>query len=333
MLTRNIDIQHAFHALALDEHRAPFSPTLWHFPADGDLATKKPKRPHDEIYRTWKRIRSDPQSTLQQISDAWAELIDAEMYDGLKGTDSELVQVWFPGFHINIGGGSDDALKDRKGDFERKYLELRRPFCTTLTHSEIALITFAWMCEQIAPYLQLDINLLNLARNSLQDRYDLIDAPLQVPPTRLPKSISDLLSKAASDFLQKTTAREGMPTQDTSQDIRYGWATGPIVDSFAGSVALAGSTIRTPGRYTEDKSNGVRLGRTNEMIHPTVKYRMDKRVGYKPEALDGFVHQQIRPDLYEWKHGDTTIPEFVIKSGDAFSRYLEHENERFGASE
>jgi hypothetical protein len=30
---------------------------------------------------------------------------------------SELLQVWFPGVHINIGGGSSDTLAE-KGDLE-----------------------------------------------------------------------------------------------------------------------------------------------------------------------------------------------------------------------
>lgn len=30
---------------------------------------------------------------------------------------SELLQVWFPGVHISVGGGSSDTLKD-KGDLE-----------------------------------------------------------------------------------------------------------------------------------------------------------------------------------------------------------------------
>lgn len=47
-------------------------------------------------------------------------MIDCEMYEELKGTDSELLQVWFPGVHINVGGGSDDLLKEWKGDFERE---------------------------------------------------------------------------------------------------------------------------------------------------------------------------------------------------------------------
>jgi hypothetical protein len=32
----------------------------------------------------------------------------------------ELKQVWFPGCHINIGGGADDAITDMRGDLERK---------------------------------------------------------------------------------------------------------------------------------------------------------------------------------------------------------------------
>ena len=30
---------------------------------------------------------------------------------------SELLQVWFPGVHISVGGGSSDTLKD-EGDLE-----------------------------------------------------------------------------------------------------------------------------------------------------------------------------------------------------------------------
>lgn len=33
---------------------------------------------------------------------------------------SELLQVWFPGVHINIGGGSDGTLKN-EGDMEGEY--------------------------------------------------------------------------------------------------------------------------------------------------------------------------------------------------------------------
>jgi len=33
----------------------------------------------------------------------------------------ELKQVWFPGVHINCGGGSDDCIQEMKGDLERQF--------------------------------------------------------------------------------------------------------------------------------------------------------------------------------------------------------------------
>lgn len=51
------NIDHAFHALALDEWRTSFAPTLWNV--------------------------------------------------GKNNTNTQLRQVWFPGCHSNVGGGSD----------------------------------------------------------------------------------------------------------------------------------------------------------------------------------------------------------------------------------
>lgn len=73
-------VQHAFHALALDERRLPFAPTLWYVP-DGET----------------------------------------------RGEGLSLKQVWFPGVHINAGGGSDDILKKRVSDFERKSIRFPYP--------------------------------------------------------------------------------------------------------------------------------------------------------------------------------------------------------------
>ncbi|KAI9701610.1 MAG: hypothetical protein M1820_006381 [Bogoriella megaspora] len=89
-------IQNAFHALALDEHRRPFSPTLWHL-----------KR-----------------SSVEE-NDA-----------------PNLVQCWFPGVHINTGGGGTDELDKEK----QKYTDL----------GEISDITFAWMVDLCRPFLDFD---------------------------------------------------------------------------------------------------------------------------------------------------------------------------------
>jgi hypothetical protein len=36
-LTSSTGIDHAFHALALDEYRGPFTPTLWYLPTDDSV--------------------------------------------------------------------------------------------------------------------------------------------------------------------------------------------------------------------------------------------------------------------------------------------------------
>ena len=108
--------------MALDEHRKPFDTTLWHYPADGVSATAHPTASSKQFREAWNQIRDTDGATEAELSKAWEDLISAEMHEELKGTDSKLLQVWFPGVHINVGGGSDDLLKEKKGDFERKCL-------------------------------------------------------------------------------------------------------------------------------------------------------------------------------------------------------------------
>ncbi|KAG8527822.1 uncharacterized protein KY384_007976 [Bacidia gigantensis] len=86
------EFENAFHALALDERRKPFSPTLWTIPKENKT--------------------------------------------------TNLIQCWFPGVHVNIGGGSSDALK--KTDKQRGDLE------------NMANTTFAWMVDRCRPFLHFD---------------------------------------------------------------------------------------------------------------------------------------------------------------------------------
>ena len=86
-------IKNAFHALAIDEHRRPFTPTLWHKP---------------------------------------------------DGSTTNLIQCWFPGVHINIGGGSDDALREltkQLGDLEG-----------------MANVSLAWMVDRVREFTKLKFN-------------------------------------------------------------------------------------------------------------------------------------------------------------------------------
>ncbi|WZH45924.1 Peptidoglycan binding domain containing [Fusarium acuminatum] len=104
------NVKHAYHALALDECRGPFTPCIW-FVKPGNEETK-------------------------------------------------LVQCWFPGAHINVGGGSsDNALTDEqkeqgikvKGDGER-----------------LSSVAYAWMLDRIRPHLALDEEALQLQLNEIE---------------------------------------------------------------------------------------------------------------------------------------------------------------------
>ncbi|KAF5026482.1 hypothetical protein F66182_1404 [Fusarium sp. NRRL 66182] len=299
-------IQHAFHALALDEHRAPFSPSLWHSPTKNDQNPPRPAKDMEQLWSDWEKVHKNPNASKKQLQDAWGAVVDGEMYQHLRDNKSELLQVWFPGVHINIGGGSDDLLTDKKGDFE-----------------QIALISFAWMCEQVAPYLQFfeGGSLSELGKSTVEDRYNLLK-PL----------LTDIQNGEEKDYgpgpLSSRIAahldRSGIIKVDVRkipEETLTGWATGPIVDSFTGAMIAAGSVDRAPGTYSKD-NKGRELGSTYEMIHPCVKYRMNKVAGYRPRALRGFDRAVDGSKGYLWKKGDVEIPEFVIKAGDAFSRRL-----------
>ncbi|ETS83897.1 hypothetical protein PFICI_05773 [Pestalotiopsis fici W106-1] len=302
-------IRHAFHALAVDEHRKPFSPTLWQYPTDDELCPEKPAKPYGKLCKEWENVT--PSTPIDQVKVTWSSLIGHQMSEHLEDLEHnkpELLQVWFPGVHINIGGGSDDLLKDLKGDLE-----------------QIALISFAWMCEQIAPYLQLrGGNLSQLAKDTVEDRYNLMRPALD-SVARGDKDYGShwLLSKAraALDYTGIHTAQPKKVADDTV----YGWAIGPIVDSFTGAMMAAGSEDRTPGRYPRDTTSkkAIKSGDTNEMIHPSVGYRKEKRrQDYDPPALKGFERKQSGPEGFIWTNGKTTIPEYKIKPADVFTRYI-----------
>jgi hypothetical protein len=352
-----IDILHAFHALALDEHRGAYSPTLWHFPADGKRRVQAPKdKTPEDIQIDWFRASQDKNATEETLNAAWKAMIDCSMYEQLKGLKSKLLQVWFPGVHINIGGGSNNLLEEgHKGDLEREYdikpqargYNFEGYSLTVIL--EIALITFGWMCEQVAPFLQFNEDLSSLAASTIQDRLNLMGSVM----ASVEKSEKDgednssWISKKVWDLLGTAGAKKAQ-LSDAAHDIVHGWATGPIIDGAVGFVTATGNTPRTPGDYLVDKSKkeagvSVKLGPTKEMIHPSIQYRKTTvtNPSYEPPALKGFTRSDQPVEAkqnpgepkkttkkwrYEWRKGDIVIPEYTIRAEDAFSRYIAKPN-------
>src|SRR6187402_2992388 len=77
------DIKHAFHALALDDRRQPFLPTLYYIPNDKVIEEEKAVMKKDEV--DW------PELTTHRA------VIDQELEELRKTRKPDLVQVWFTG--------------------------------------------------------------------------------------------------------------------------------------------------------------------------------------------------------------------------------------------
>ena len=208
------NIKNAFHALALDEHRQAFPPTLWSLPS---------------------------------------------------GVSTHLVQCWFPGYHINIGGGSESTM-EHYGDME-----------------SMANLSLVWMIDQIRDRTDLTFETYALAQ--FYHHYTC--------------TIVDLAQRAFKEGDSTCHyAKKHDPTKwfqdkpDPNNPTGYGgWGMGYRPDSINSMTGYSGSVVRTPGQYKKD-------GKTNERIHPVVAYAMglsyneahpkDKVLHYQPRALKGF---------------------------------------------
>jgi hypothetical protein len=171
------------------------------------------------------------------------------------------------------------------------------------------------MCEQVAPYLQFDGDLGTIARSAVEARFNLITPVLRTLEKGEKDYGSNWVMKNAWKALDMTGVKKAQ-LKTLANNVVNGWATGPIVDSFTGSMAAAGSITRTPGQYREEG-----FGTTKEMIHPCVKYRMLKDKTYKPLPLEGF-SRSLMKDGYVWTKGKVTIPEYTIKPEEYFTRHV-----------
>ncbi|KAF1840427.1 uncharacterized protein K460DRAFT_297110 [Cucurbitaria berberidis CBS 394.84] len=219
-------IEHAYQALALDERRKAFRPTLWYIPKD---LVDDPDRP-----------------------------------------TPELKQAWFPGVHINCGGGSDDCFGEMKGDSEN-----------------ISTATLCWMLQCISPHLTIDraafeLYLAQYKRWLFRIRYACTyhhetwgDWAWSYVP-KLPSI--PIINPGPDEF----TAPRRDPAH-AHTDFDFSWGTGPLVDPFGGMYHLNGTHKRVPGhedvetydeKSKEPKWKPIRdIGQTNEYIHPIVHYR------------------------------------------------------------
>ncbi|KAF4910968.1 hypotheticall protein [Colletotrichum fructicola] len=266
-------IEHAFHALALDERRKPFTPTLWWLAEDKERNPPKPEKLAEDLAQEFMDAQANLSSTDEQLKTICEEHIAAAMFEQLKEINSELLQVWFPGVHINVGGGNPNIITGGDSDFE-----------------QIALISFAWMCERIRPYLQLVDDredyikpTCGLAEREHRQRQILIE------DSRVVKDYGSFWPTQYAWWALDVAGIYKAPWRRLPKLPRFGWALGTIVDSFSGAMRLAHAKSRTPGCYRDENHN---IRQTNEQIHPSVYFRMLQCPDFDPPGLRRFQGQK-----------------------------------------
>jgi hypothetical protein len=224
---------------------------------------------------------------------------------------TKLEQCWFPGVHINVGGGSDDLITGGEGDRE-----------------QIATITLAWMIDRVWPFLAFNNNALD---NIWGEHAALTGDPMAAGKKfRQPKKYA----KPAPTSLQRATRYVSSfiwTPQKEDEQPKIDYASGPIVDSYTMQYRLTGSTTRTPGRYalqTRTAHGDVEdildtPSSTRETIHPSVWIRQQVLLqkgqpSYDPPALSGFHRHPAKKagTGFVWSNQDTgvSIHEHAIPS-------------------
>ncbi|KAJ5545970.1 hypothetical protein N7494_003555 [Penicillium frequentans] len=270
------NIKHAYHALALDEHRQAFSPSVWFLPnkkatpEDCEVKKKEEEAAKKKYWITLqeaKDLKAGGKATDKEVNDAARAVNEAARawnkatrrrikFENRVGVHSELKQVWFPGYHVNIGGGDIGTLQNI-GDME-----------------EMSSITFSWMLDQIKAHLSIDERFIIKEHNARARALQKINQEYLAE------------SKKAGSFktwiyhTARATASVIMHPLDSAiepayRKIRaYGWGTGELIDSFTSMYWLNGKKWRTPGEY--GSKDGKDLGETFEFIHPVVNFRVEQ---------------------------------------------------------
>lgn len=335
------NIRHAFHALALDEHRQAFSPSVWYLPNKTATPEDVETRKNDEVEAEKRYLEvlqeaidlkakgqvTDAQvnaaaKTVNQVARVWNKATRRRMKaeERLK-IQSELKQVWFPGYHVNIGGGDIGTL-DNVGDME-----------------EMSNITYSWMLDQIKVHLSVDERFVMQAMQAreeylqkLNKKYEHWEASVLASKRQ---SFKEWVYNAARTIIHPSKMLDPPEYKGIR---RYGWGEGILINSYTLFYHLNGKNWRTPGEYGTKNETGKYAGETFEYIHPVVNYRVERMKAlheqdskqhslYKPISPDGNYKRWKELDdqgkvIYKYSFGNSSkaVPEWKLGIQDSYER-------------
>lgn len=326
----------------MDERRKAFSPTLWYL--NKKTATKEEVEAHTEDEKAaekvyWdalqqaKKLKAGGKATddavnaaarkVNRAARAWNKASRKRVrYQNRYEQHPVLRQVWIPGFHINIGGGASDTLKD-EGDMEN-----------------MSNIAFAWMLDQIKGHVSVNEQVFTDEQTDRERHIEELNLKLIKADTMPKSTTSKSWPTWASSFARTTVALAKIPfkkiqeaTADKAREI--GWGIGILSDPYTIAYWLNGQRRRTPGEYA--KQNGDSMGETCEYIHPVVNFRVNWFKEMHEKDSSHPIYTPIHPKLkyerrkkvdkdgkpfFEYEIGGclTPLPEWKLGGLDSYER-------------
>lgn len=234
---------------------------------------------------------------------------------------SELKQVWFPGYHTNIGGGDPGTLNN-VGDME-----------------EMSNITYSWMLDQIKAHVSIDERFVMQAMRAREERLKKLNQKYEQWEASVNafkrESFKEWVYKAAKNIIHPTRMLEPPEYKGIR---RYGWGEGILINSYTLFYHLNGKKWRTPGYYGTRNDNGKYAGKTFEYIHPVVNYRVERmKELHKSDSKQHTLYKPLAPNwqykrwkdvdeegnhIYKYSFGDDlkAVPEWKLGVQDSYER-------------
>ncbi|KAF3907854.1 hypothetical protein ABW20_dc0103403 [Dactylellina cionopaga] len=284
----NRNIRRAFHALALDEHRDAFSPTLYSVP-------KNPKKSTEEEVETQRGV-------VEQLRQEWFSLVPSKKasLDEKAKLRKKYIEARKLLLELEENTLDGDTL-EAKGDLE-----------------ETANIVFAWMLDHVSDYLSIDFQ--RIVSDNFKVKDLVTEHNHRVRLAQLAKKLDEEAAKKESwaqatwrlgKYIGSVVTTPFAAAVNDKLHPEPRWALGEYPDSYTLKYKANGSTLRTPNEYNKDKVNFT----TNEEVHPTIGYRLKHSPEeYKYKPLEGKVKRQRTKDQQGWEYAinNTTLPEYKL---------------------
>lgn len=208
-----------------------------------------------------------------------------------------------------------------------------------MIYVEMSNITFAWMLDQIKHHVGIDEVTFMQETRARQNHIDEFNERVRQYKELLAKQDAERATESYWDWICRSTGSVYESAKDlvmkpsteakklNTERRDYGWGTGIMIDSYSLMYKANGSKPRTPGGYAKDAKHTT-IGETNEFIHPTTYFRIqktknenDKKKRYKPAGQDpkNFNRQKIQGGKgYEYIIAgiDKPLPEWQLAPPD-----------------